>query len=358
MGCLKLTYYTETELKTVNAKKELTTKISSQNACSSYLFGFNGKENDNEVKGDGNSVDFGARIYDSRLGRMLTQDDKKNLIANLSPYHFALNNPIRVIDENGEFPILINGNTSGGDVERASPVYWNKKILSTISSITGYKMGASFNGSSASKSKFSEDFFFVDGDKGWWPSTRRSAGVQQAKADAQIVWNKMKETMKDGKITEQLQVISHSRGSAYAEGYMAQISTEIAQRAKKEGIGFAYNTNSIVEYSVNLAPHQSNYISYSNTGTKNVNMSHIGDPFSGNDAKGDVVNVHSIPVEESWPIDQHGNGSFEKELGIVLKVLESGLVNKGNLFNAIKNAYQYYDKGRTNGDKSTVSKGN
>ncbi len=25
-------------------------------------YGFNGKENDNEVKGDGNSVDFGARI--------------------------------------------------------------------------------------------------------------------------------------------------------------------------------------------------------------------------------------------------------------------------------------------------------
>ncbi len=33
-----------------------------------YRFGFNGKENDNEIQGDGNSYDFGARIYDSRLG--------------------------------------------------------------------------------------------------------------------------------------------------------------------------------------------------------------------------------------------------------------------------------------------------
>ena len=39
-----------------------------------YRWGFNGKETDNEVKGNGNSLDFGARIYDSRLGRWLSVD--------------------------------------------------------------------------------------------------------------------------------------------------------------------------------------------------------------------------------------------------------------------------------------------
>jgi RHS repeat-associated protein len=39
-----------------------------------YRYGFNGKENDNEVKGDGNQVDFGARIYDPRVGRFLSGD--------------------------------------------------------------------------------------------------------------------------------------------------------------------------------------------------------------------------------------------------------------------------------------------
>ena len=34
-----------------------------------YPSGFNGKENDDEIKGVGNSLDFGARMYDSRLGR-------------------------------------------------------------------------------------------------------------------------------------------------------------------------------------------------------------------------------------------------------------------------------------------------
>ena len=69
-----------------------------------YRFGFNGKEKDNEAKGIGNSLDFGARIYDSRLGRFLSLDP---LMANFpawSPYVFAMDNPIRWIDENGLAP--------------------------------------------------------------------------------------------------------------------------------------------------------------------------------------------------------------------------------------------------------------
>ena len=35
----------------------------------SYRYGFNGMEKDDKVKGEGNSYDFGARMYDSRIGR-------------------------------------------------------------------------------------------------------------------------------------------------------------------------------------------------------------------------------------------------------------------------------------------------
>lgn len=30
----------------------------------SYRYGFNGKEKDDEIKGEGNSIDFGSRMYD------------------------------------------------------------------------------------------------------------------------------------------------------------------------------------------------------------------------------------------------------------------------------------------------------
>lgn len=66
-----------------------------------YRFGFNGKERDDEVKGSGNSLDFGARIYDSRLGRWLSTDPEEKNFPSFSPYVSFNNNPIFNVDENG-----------------------------------------------------------------------------------------------------------------------------------------------------------------------------------------------------------------------------------------------------------------
>ena len=71
-----------------------------------YRYGFNGKENDDEVKGAGNSLDFGARIYDSRLGRWIAIDPQNSETPGWSPYHYALNSPVRLTDEQGELPII------------------------------------------------------------------------------------------------------------------------------------------------------------------------------------------------------------------------------------------------------------
>ena len=49
-----------------------------------YRFSFNGKEKDDEVKGIGNSLDFGARIYDSRLGRWMSLDPMQSKYPSLS----------------------------------------------------------------------------------------------------------------------------------------------------------------------------------------------------------------------------------------------------------------------------------
>ena len=70
-----------------------------------YRFGFGGQEKDDELKGQGNSLDFGARIYDPRTGRFFSIDPKYKDFLSLSPYVFAANNPIKYIDANGEGPI-------------------------------------------------------------------------------------------------------------------------------------------------------------------------------------------------------------------------------------------------------------
>ena len=66
-----------------------------------YRYGFNGKENDNEVKGSGNQQDYGLRMYDNRLGKFLSLDPLKVKFAWWSPYAFAGNTPIQAIDLDG-----------------------------------------------------------------------------------------------------------------------------------------------------------------------------------------------------------------------------------------------------------------
>jgi RHS repeat-associated protein len=67
-----------------------------------YRYGFNGMEEDNEVKGDGNSYDFGARIYDPRVGRWLSLDPLQTRYPALSPYNYVANSPIQFIDPDGQ----------------------------------------------------------------------------------------------------------------------------------------------------------------------------------------------------------------------------------------------------------------
>jgi len=66
-----------------------------------YKFGFNGKENTDEVYGEGNAVDFGARIYDVRLERWLSVDPLFKDYPSLSPFVYSANSPIWLTDNDG-----------------------------------------------------------------------------------------------------------------------------------------------------------------------------------------------------------------------------------------------------------------
>jgi RHS repeat-associated protein len=73
-----------------------------------YRYGFNGQEKDNELKGVGNSLDFGARVYDSRLGRWLSLDPLQKKYPSLNPYNFVANCPIKLVDKDGR-KIYVSG---------------------------------------------------------------------------------------------------------------------------------------------------------------------------------------------------------------------------------------------------------
>ena len=117
-----------------------------------YRYGFNGKEKDNEVKGKGNSYDFGARMYDSRLGRWLSLDPLKEKYPDLNPYNFVANSPIYFIDPDGKI-IKPNGGAakdalqahfqSFGSMDNVR-VYFNlieTRLTNKFSSIDRKKLG-------------------------------------------------------------------------------------------------------------------------------------------------------------------------------------------------------------------------
>ncbi len=100
--------------------------------ASGYRYGFNGKENDNEVKGEGGQQDYGLRIYDPRIGKFLSVDPLTKGYPSWSPYPFAMSSPISGIDlDGGEFlfyatkQVQENGNTkltvTGGPITQRDP---------------------------------------------------------------------------------------------------------------------------------------------------------------------------------------------------------------------------------------------
>jgi RHS repeat-associated protein len=83
-------------------------------SSANYRFGFNGMIRDDDVKekystttkteGTGNSYDFGARMYDPRVGRWLAKDPLSGKFPDISPYSFSFNDPIIFKDPDGKAP--------------------------------------------------------------------------------------------------------------------------------------------------------------------------------------------------------------------------------------------------------------
>jgi len=99
---------------------------------SSYRYGFQGQEVDNEIKGNGNSVNYKYRMHDPRLGRFFSVDPLTPKYPHYTPYSFSGNKVIHKVEleglEEGELKIGV-GMTFGSD---------NRRITGSISgSLTG-----------------------------------------------------------------------------------------------------------------------------------------------------------------------------------------------------------------------------
>jgi len=72
-----------------------------QNLPGGYRYGFQGQEKDDEIKGEGNSVNYNYRMHDPRIGRFFAVDPLQKSFSWNCPYVFSGNSVIAFIELEG-----------------------------------------------------------------------------------------------------------------------------------------------------------------------------------------------------------------------------------------------------------------
>lgn len=214
-----------------------------------YRYGFNGKEKDDEVKGNGNSLDYGARIFDPRLGRWLSLDPLFAKYPYASPYNFALNTPIQAKDPDGKVVIFVNGYYNPGTNEGGNSSYWKRNdktgfhaFDSKVMDRLGDRSARYYDGALGSGLGFNSSAKHRD-NSGYW----------QAMKDAGEIINGLKKN-DAGEIIESVKLVSHSMGSAYAKGFARGLNEYVRQYNEANPDAQIKGFN--IEMDVNFAPFQ------------------------------------------------------------------------------------------------------
>jgi RHS repeat-associated protein len=302
-----------------------------------YRFGFNGMHKDDEVKGSGNSLDFGARVYDSRLGRWLSLDPLQAKYPSLNPYNFCANTPICAKDPDGRLIFFVNGEVGqfgpiwkSNSEDRASSTYWSGALISKFeTTLNDYNV------------------HFADGDHGTTATERYESGKAFMAKNFEDIIAQLK-TNKEGKIIENLVFVSHSKGSAFAKG-MIDAYNEL--RNSDVYSDLFTNEGGQVEFNLMLAPHQSHdngewWPSFAESSTTNVALSHDGDALSGSALKGDVLNIRTDNGSSFWGFTlgkAHTVDGFHEE---AIRAIQTFLTNRATPGCAkYQNFLNYVDQG-------------
>ena len=109
-----------------------------------YKYGFNNMLKDDELKGNSNSYDFGARIYDPRIGRWLSCDPLAYKYAPISSYAYVLNNPIIFIDIDGREVIGSDGKPVTYEKGEDGVIKWSENATQDIKEVGEAMMTTKF----------------------------------------------------------------------------------------------------------------------------------------------------------------------------------------------------------------------
>ena len=122
-------YYYKADIRTANDYSAFGAQLDDRQWYSiadsgAYRFGFQGQEKDDEIKGEGNSVNYSFRMHDPRIGRFFAVDPLAKSYPHNSPYAFSENRVTDGVDLEGleyvTMHVLINKDGSQTEISRTN----------------------------------------------------------------------------------------------------------------------------------------------------------------------------------------------------------------------------------------------
>ncbi|MDB9383652.1 hypothetical protein PN465_15715 [Nodularia spumigena CS-584] len=142
-----------------------------------YRYGFQGQEKDDELKGDGNSLNYTFRMHDPRVGRFFAVDPLAPKYPFYSPYQFSSNSPIYAIELEGlESSQQTNQNEK--PKESAVKTFFGKSFMGLLGVL--YNLNEITNGRAPSRHPLDDKDFLkkaLEGEKALFNLTFESIGI-------------------------------------------------------------------------------------------------------------------------------------------------------------------------------------
>jgi RHS repeat-associated protein len=200
-------------------------------ASGNYRYGFNGKENDQDMSSDGLPQDYGMRIYEPRLGRWLSLDPLQSKYPSLTPYNFVANSTLNAVDPDGKVIIFINGlwgwpnNVGKGGTDDYWGEWKGRRWTAVAQDVIGdHKSPRYYDGSMGGTSNLTANVN---------PLFRMKAGYDAGKNDAKSIIDNLDKG-------ETIKIITNSMGSAFERGFtfgIMEFQTEENERRAKFNAG-------------------------------------------------------------------------------------------------------------------------
>jgi RHS repeat-associated protein len=109
-------------------------------SSNSYRYGFQGQEKDDELKGEGNSLNYTFRMHDPRVGRFFATDPLFKEYPELTPYQFSSNSVIDMVEIEGlEGGWIVNkiGKVQYANLGPINDTYFNSYEDATVAASFG-----------------------------------------------------------------------------------------------------------------------------------------------------------------------------------------------------------------------------